>query len=182
MKKIIALVTVLAMVMALVLVAAPVMAAKPQAYFTTRITIDGNRGPGDINGNFVIKTGGDPTAAQHVIGLMDTDTNMNLSGMYPFYLQASADQQSALTAYFSNKAWYPTAGSIINAEINGSQPFFWVNVTGGVYTLVDNFRYSLGPMYAPYPVTVDDDYPVGKYVYSGTLGTLPMSITLKVVR
>jgi hypothetical protein len=157
--------------------AAPVMAAKP-AFFKTRITSDGVQIPGDVNGNFVLKTQGVAgIPAMHPLGLVNTETNLNLSNVpYPFYLQADAAQQAVLKTYFDAKLWgNPLWYAKIYAEIEGVLPFFFVKFDGNNYTLVDGFIPG-GDL------RIDDDYPVGKYVYTGTLEGLPMSITLKVIR
>jgi hypothetical protein len=78
----------------------------------------------------------------------------------------------------------------INNEITGASTFFYLNAASGNYSLVDNFKQTLAStlgLSAPYNLTVDDDYPVGTYVYTGTLtgtneGTLPVTVTLIVIR
>jgi len=75
----------------------------------------------------------------------------------------------------------------IGAEISGVSPFFYLKAVSGNYSLVDNFKQWLGSTYSPYPLTVDDDYPVGTYVYKGTLigsngASLPVTVTMIIVR
>jgi len=66
---------------------------------------------------------------------------------------------------------------IVN-EVNGNVPFFYLDTPND---LVDGFKYSLG--ISPTLLTINDNYPIGTYVYTGTLlGTnnavLHITITL----
>jgi hypothetical protein len=179
MKKVL-LAIVLSLLM-LVLIVSPATAAKPQPYFNCRLTSDGVRIPGAIQGNFIFKTDGVPSDARHTLGLTDIKTNLSLAdGDYPFSLQATPDQIIILKAYFAAKGWPDAYLTQIGLEINGASPFFYLSVTSGSFTLVDGFMYAIGGVSVP--LTIDNDYPAGSYVYTGTLGTLPVTVTLKVTR
>jgi hypothetical protein len=172
-----------------VLMAAPVAAAvpkPPKLTFDTHITSDGYALPGNLHGHFTIKTNGVP-GLQHVIGLTKTKATPQLADDdYALTLQADASQQTTLTTYFSAMPWWadPAMQAQMAAEIAGTTPFFFLRAVGGVYSLVDNFRQTLG---LPPVLTIDDDYPTGTYVYTGTLtgnntATLDVTVTLVVVR
>jgi hypothetical protein len=66
----------------------------------------------------------------------------------------------------------------IDNEVNGNVPFFYLDTSND---LVDGFKYSLG--ISPTLLTINDNYPIGTYTYTGTLlGTnnavLHITITL----
>jgi hypothetical protein len=157
--------------------------------FDTGITSDGGNLAGTLNTNFTISTSG-VAGVMHVIGLHDTTSTPNLAnGNFNLTLQANAEQQSALTAYFAAKAgWTTGMQTQIGLQISGSSPFFFLKSADGVYTLVDNFKKTaLGYTDEQAVVTVDDDYPVGTYVYSGTVtgtngATQSVIVTLIVTR
>jgi hypothetical protein len=106
--------------------------------------------------------------------------------MYKFYLKSNPEQEADLMAYFAAKGWSDPLNMLypqINAEINGTAPFFYLNFDGTNYTLVDGFRSAFGII--PNALTLDDDYPTGNYFYVGTLtgtngATLKVNVTLKV--
>jgi hypothetical protein len=183
MKKVI---FVLAIAVVLVaVIAAPALAAKPNLVFVTHITSDGAQLPGNSTSGVKVPIGGLP-GVMHVLGLTGTMANPGLMpGSYAFTLQATDEQVTALTTYFSKKAWWaiPNWHDQIVSEINGDSPFFFLKYEGGAYSLVDNFKLSLGIGTA---LTIDDDYPLGSYSYAGTLvgsngARLPMTVVMKVV-
>ncbi|MFC1909892.1 hypothetical protein ACFLXC_01190 [Chloroflexota bacterium] len=183
MKK---LILALALVVVLVgLMAAPVMAAKGP-YFTTRITSDGDRLPGMLVSHFIYNTEG-VSGPLHELGLRDTKTNLELDGLYEFFLEADADQQAALTSYFKAKPWPQDYLDQIADEIDGTAPFFYLKAENSSYSLIDGFLYGLwenGILGGDNNSTlrINDDYPVGLYVYTGDLEGLPVAVTLKVMR
>jgi hypothetical protein len=184
MKKVV-FVLAIAVVLIAVMVA-PALAAKPNLVFVTHITSDGVKCPGNSVSQFTVRTTGDATKPQHVIGLTGTMANPGLEeGDYEFKLNADPTQQATLLAYFAKK-WGPgPALVLIGSEINGTSPFFYLRVTpSGDCSLVDHFRQAAG--ISPAVLTVDDDYPIGTYDYKGTIngsnGTeLTLTITMKVV-
>lgn len=158
----------------------------PTLAFNTGITSDGVSLPGTLVAGFTIATGG--AAGMHVLGLAGTVSTPNLIiGSYAFYLTPSVPQTASLEAYFGAKSgWSSGWESQINSEITGSAPFFFLKYDGTNYSLVDNFKLTENLM-SPYPLTIDDDYPVGTYVYTGILtgtngGFLPVTVTLTVTR
>jgi hypothetical protein len=163
----------------------------PTLRFDTGVTSDTVSLSGTLATQFTIPTGGE-AGTMHTLGLINTVATPALAdGNYAFTLQATSEQKTALIDYFTAKGWAdPLWLPQIVKEINGTEPFFYLNAAGGVYSLVDNFKLWLGSAYAPYPLTIDDNYPVGTvgtYVYTGTLtgingGTLPVTVTLVVVR
>jgi hypothetical protein len=177
MKK---LVIALTLVIVLVtLMVTPVMAARGP-YFSTRLTSDDDRLPGMLVSQFIFNTEG-VSGILHTMGLMDTKTNLELDGLYPFCLDADTDQEAALTSYFGAKDWPAAYDAQIALEISGDAPFFYLKAYGGTYTLIDGFVYGLGG--GEVPLRIDDDYPVGLYVYAGGLGELEdVNVTLKVMR
>ena len=167
--------------------------------------------PGNVKSGFLFVTGGDSNVA-YTIGTSNTNAKPGLEwpldantpgGGIPFYL---ASTTADLTSYFAAKGWPQQYLDQINAEIAGDAPFFVLQNAGNGYWLGDGFKnpiYGLGcfpdadgnPIYdgvCVFPpgmngVTIDDDYPVGTYVYSGHLvgtngATLDLEIKLTVVR
>lgn len=147
--------------------------------------VDGAVLPGSMAAGFILATGGDPSAPQHVLGLMGTKGTPPLApGSYPFLLTSSTGD---LTGYFAKFGTGNPYATQIAAEIAGATPFFYLKYdkTAGVYSLVDGFRTALG--ISPGNLTIDDDYPVGTYTYNGTLtgtnkATFNVTIVLIVVR
>jgi hypothetical protein len=141
---------------------------------------------GSLSTAFTLTTG--RTSSMHIILLNNpVATPQLVDGSYSFTLRADSAEQATLVSYFGAKAgWTTDMINQINAEINGSKPFFYLNASGGVYSLVDNFKQTLASelsLSPPYTVSINDDYPIGTYVYNGLLqgsngATLPVSIVL----
>jgi hypothetical protein len=192
MKKImISLVLCLAMVG---LIAAPAMAAPPKPTFTTGL-LDGTTPLiGTLASGFALVTGGGayPGTPMHVLTLNNPIATPPLKdGMYAFFLKAKATQQTKLITYFATKGWPSNYYAQIVSEIKGISPFFYLTAAGGVYSLVDGFKWALGlgpgDPSNPYPLTIDDDYPIGTYLYKGLLKSntnspLQVNLTLIVTR
>jgi hypothetical protein len=181
MKKLILALTLCLVMVALL--ATPAFAAKPVPYFSTRVTSDDARLPGTLNSHFIFNTEGIPNK-WHTIGVTDTKTNLTLvDGDYDFYLVANQAQKDTLIAYFTAKVPEPYLSQLIS-EVNGDYAFMYLHVVNGVYSIGDGCMRGLGQGYIP--LKIDDDYPVGKYVYTGDLGTesspFPVTVTLKVMR
>jgi hypothetical protein len=150
--------------------------------FNTGLTSDGVPLPGSLATQFTIAIANSNT--MHKLELDGPKANPNLKdGDYAFILNADSDQQDALVDYFAAKAgWTDEMKARINAEIDGSQPFFYLHAAGGVYTLVDSFKLHFGS--PDTSLTIDDDYLAGTYEYNGTLvGTndANLAITVKLV-
>jgi hypothetical protein len=137
-----------------------------------------------LGSGFAITTGR-VAGVTHVLSLSNpAATPLLTSGNYAFVAQVNSAQQAALVSYFNSKTgWTAAMKTQIDSEITGNSPFFYLNAVGGTYALVDNFKEWLGSSYAPYPLTLDDDYPLGTYSYSGMLvgsngAVLPLTITI----
>jgi hypothetical protein len=172
-----------AMVLCLVLVCvmvAPVM-ARPNVAFNTGLAIDGNKLLGSLDAGFKFVTGG--TGVLLDATLVEPEATPPLAdGMYPFYLNTNPAEKAKLTAYFATKSWSSGLLDQINAEINGTAPFFYLEAAAGTYTLVDGFMYALSN--AKVTLRINDDYPAGLYTYRGTLtnanGAFKLQVKLKV--
>ena len=157
----------------------------PLLTFNTGLNSDSTALSGSLASGFTIQTGN--TNGMHILTLANPVATPALAnGNYAFKLVASTSQQAALTAYFAAKGWPTNYITQISSEIAGTTPFFFLNAAGGVYTLGDGFTYGLGGGYSA-PLRIDDDYPAGTYVYTGTLtgsngATLPVTVTLIVMR
>lgn len=133
------------------------------------------------SGSFTITVGGVITAPQHTLTLASTtSTGLQSGGMFPFYLQATSTQTTALLAYFGTMGHVVAYQTQIDNEVNGTVPFLYLSTSNG---LIDGFRYALG--ISPNALTINDDYPVGTYAYAGTLigsngGVLSVTINLTV--
>jgi hypothetical protein len=72
----------------------------------------------------------------------------------------------------------------IGNEINGTVPFFFLNISGTTVNVYDGFQAQLSNTTAP--LVINDNYPVGTYTYTGTLtgangaANLPVTVTLTV--
>ena len=157
--------------------------------FDTGITFGGSSVATTIANPVTITTDG--TAVQSTLDVTGTVATPDLvANDYGFILDADAGQRAALQTYFTGKV-----GSVgpmfnqINSEITGGSPFFYLNATGTgdaqTYSLVDGFQKGLDQ--GDKPLVLDNDYPVGTYVYKGTLtgsntATLPVTVTLVVAR
>jgi len=175
--------TTLAVVLVLVaLVALPVM-AKPNVAFNTGLAIAGNELKGSLDAGYKFVTGGTDVLLDATL-VSPTATPVLADGMYPFCLNTNPAEKAKLMAYFEAKeTWPPEYLEQIEAEIDGTDPFFYLKAAGGTYTLVDGFVYAL---FAGTEVTlrVNDDYPAGLYTYRGTLtnedGDFDVQVKLKV--
>lgn len=138
--------------------------------FTTGLASDGVALGGSLATGFNFVRGG---TSMHILTLDGaTSTPVDLAdGSYAFTLQADTTQQATLTSYFTAKdGWTTDMLSQINSEISGVTPFFFLKADGGSYSLVDNFKkVALGYDDASAVLTIDDDYPAGTYIYTGTL-------------
>jgi len=180
--------TLLAIVLCLVLVgliAVPVSAvAPPKLTFTTGLASDGNPLVGSFTGGFKLPTTGvSGIPAMHVLSLVNPVATPGLAaGLVPFYMKGVPNDVRTLTAYFAAKPWPQVYLDQINAEINGTAPFFYLDLSNSM--LVDGFSYALFNQ-TKTDLKIDDDYPVNNYFYIGTLvgtngATLNVNITLKV--
>jgi len=165
--------------------------------------------PGNLKSGYTLVTTGVPGLAHT---LMTTKTSVNPGIAWPpdgpgvgipFYLTSTT---ADLTSYFAAKDWPQQYLDQIDREIAGTAPFFVLQNAGNGYWLGDGFKnpiWGLGcfpdadgnPIYdgvcvfppAMNGLTIDDDYPIGAYVYTGTLlgtngATLIVNIKVTVVR
>ncbi|MBN2186637.1 MAG: hypothetical protein JW732_04210 [Dehalococcoidia bacterium] len=174
--------TTLAVVIVLVaLMALPVM-AKPNVAFNTGLAIDDNELKGSLDAGYKFVTGGTDDLLDATL-VSPTATPDLTDGMYPFCLNTNPAEKAKLMAYFEAKGWPQAYLDQIEAEIDGTAPFFYLKAVGGTYTLVDGFVYAL---FTGTEVTlrVNDDYPAGLYTYRGTLtnedGDFDVQVKLKV--
>lgn len=154
----------------------------PVLEFDTGLTSDSAKLPGTLAAGYTITTGR-VVNTMHALGLIDTVATPALeNGDYAFTLQATEDQKTSLSDYFDAKGWSAEWNDQIKAEINGTEPFFYLNAAeGDDYSLVDGFKTAMS--ISPATLTIDDDYPLGEYVYTGTLkgingSVLPVTVTL----
>jgi len=141
-----------------------------QLSFTTGLKSDGNTLSGSLSSGFTIVNNG-IAGTSHTLTLASPSANTAVNtASFSFTLTASPSEKTALIAYFNAKAgWTSAMQTQIDSEINGTTPFFYLKYDGTNFSLVDAFKQFLGATYAPYPLTVDDDYPVGTYAYTGTI-------------
>jgi len=179
MKKIL---TMLALVLVLVaLMAAPAM-AKPNVAFNTGLAIDGNELKGSLDAGYKFVTGGTDDLLDATL-VNPTATPALTDDMYPFYLNTNPAEKAKLMAYFAAKeGWTQDMLDQIEAEIDGDEPFFYLEAASGTYTLVDGFVYAL--MGTKPTLRINDNYPAGLYTYRGTLtngnGDFDVQVKLKV--
>jgi hypothetical protein len=156
------------------LLAAPVLAAKSNLQFNTKLSVTTEDGtvllPRNSKAGFrldIAGPGGDPSFL-YELGVYNSRANPGLDdNSYPFYLEVSSSTQTALKDYFDAKgwpsAWYPQ----IYGQIEGDLPFFYLESASDTYALIDAFKEWLGQ--TDPPLVLNDDYPLGTYVYQGTL-------------
>jgi len=144
-----------------------------QLSFTTGLNSDGNTLSGSLSSGFTIVNSG-IAGTSHTLTLASPSANTAVNtASFSFTLTASPSEKTALIAYFNAKAgWTSAMQTQIDSEINGTTPFFYLKYDGTNFSLVDAFKQFLGVSYAPYPLTVDDDYPVGTYAYTGTINAV----------
>lgn len=144
-----------------------------QLSFTTGLNSDTILLSGSLSSGFTIINNG-VAETTHTLTLASPSANTPVTtGSYAFTLAAPSAQKTVLTAYFNAKAgWTSDMETQIDKEINGTSPFFYLKYDGTNFSLVDAFKQYLGATYAPYPLTVDDDYPVGTYSYTGTINAV----------
>ncbi len=188
MKKILAAMTAALMMVALVSSAA---IAAPAVKFSTSLTEDGVAvtGAGTAASPYIVTTTG-VAGATHTLGTTGSVAHPALlPGNYPFFLKATASQQTVPVRYFANKNWgVPAYYAQINAEIAGTAPFFYAVIPGNATLtdpfLADGFAAGLG-MPGMHFLAIDDDYPVGTYSYTGMFKDgkpFQFTFVMKVVR
>ena len=186
MKKIL---TTLAVCLVLVaLMAMPVMAAGPKTLtFDTGLKCDDTTITGNLADGFTIVCDGSNDSLLEIELDNPVATPALKDGMYAFSLKAQGPQKAILKSYFAAKlGWTPEMYRQINAQIAGGLPFFYLKADNNTYTLVDGFVYGLSGD-DTVTLRINDDYPVGTYVYKGHLkgennALLQVTVTLTVVR
>ena len=174
---------VLALVIVLVgLMAAPVM-AKPNVAFNTGLAIDGNELKGSLDAGYKFVTEGIDELLD--VTLVNPTATPDLTdGMYPFCLNTNPAEKAKLMAYFTAKDWPHAYLEQIEAQIDGTVPFFYLEAASGTYTLVDGFVYAISLETVKVTLRVNNDYPAGLYTYRGTLtnadGDFDVQVKLKV--
>jgi hypothetical protein len=158
-------------------------AAKPTQTFTTTLNVNQQLAAGSYNGGFFVPTSGVVPSQFVQVDINVATATPNLAvALYPFTLKAGAGQKAALLAYFNAKPWPPEYLTRITDQINGKAPFFYLNSLDGLgsYSLVDAFSVWLNS--ANLSPVVDNDYPVGTYLYVATLNGLSVQVKMKVYR
>ncbi len=184
----------LAITLSVVMLAAtvvPAIASTPaKLTFSTGLACDDSPMMGSLDAGFMfIPIGTSDILREFTLIFPEADPGIE-DGLYPFYLQSNPVENAKLIAYFEAK-WKGSADPTeqaylaqITEEINGEEPFFYLKAESGAYTLVDGFVYGLSG-YEGQTLRINNDYPAGNYLYSGTLvGTndaeLPVNVKLKV--
>ena len=180
MKKIL---TTLVLALVLIgLVAAPAM-AKPNVAFNTGLAIDGNELKGSLDAGYKFVTEGIDELLDATL-VNPTATPALTDGMYPFYLNTNPAEKAKLMAYFTAKGWDQAYLDQIEAQIDGTAPFFYLEAASGTYTLVDGFVYAISLETVKVTLRINNDYPAGLYTYRGTLtnadGDFNLQVKLKV--
>lgn len=157
--------------------------APPTASFSGTITSD-SLSIGTVATGATLNIGGIVTT-EHTLGIASASVANIQPGSYGFTLQKSPnDNTTALLNYFGNMGGNSTYQTAIDAEINGTKPFFFLNISGSTVNVYDGFQDQLGNHTAP--LVINDNYPVGTYTYTGTLAgangatSLPVTVTLTV--
>ena len=149
------------------LMVAPVM-AKPNIAFNTGLAIDDNELKGSLDAGYKFVTEGIDELLDATL-VDPTATPTLTTGMYPFYLNTNPAEKAKLMAYFEAKGWPEAYLAQIEAQIDGTAPFFYLKAAGGTYTLVDGFVYAISGGTTEVTLRVNNDYPAGLYTYKGTL-------------
>ena len=159
---------------------------QPVASFTGAITSD-SLTIGYVATGATLNIGG-VSATEHTLGIVGASVSNiqpSTGTGYGFKLQASPAQQATLVTYFGTMGGNATYVTDIGNEINGTLPFFFLNISGSTVNIYDGFQDQLGIHNAP--LVINDTYPVGVYTYTGTLTgangatNLPVTVTLTVV-
>jgi len=152
------------------------------ASFGGTITVDANP-IGTVVSGGTLNIGGIATTT-HTLGIASASVTNIQPNTYGFKLQASQAQQTALLTYFGTMGGNPTYVTDITNEINGTLPFFFLNISGSNVNVFDGFQDQLGIHNAP--LVINDNYPTGTYTYTGILtgangaANLPVTVTLTV--
>ena len=170
--------------------AVPAMAAAPKTLtFTTGLTDNLLPVEGTLAGGFRIIVGTIPPSGLHDLTMVNPIATPALKdGMYAFYLKSTGPEKAALMSYFADplKGWPPEYLAQMHSEVVGGSPFFYLKADAGKYSLVDGFAYELSGGLVYNTLRIDDDYPVGTYIYKGHLKgsnnvLLQVTVTLNVV-
>lgn len=155
---------------------------QPTSSFSGTVTADSNP-IGTVATGATLNIGGIVTTT-HTLGIVSASVSNITPSTYGFKLQASPAQQAILLAYFGTMGGNATYVTYITNEINGTLPFFFLNISGSNVNIYDGFQAQLGNATAP--LVINDNYPTGTYTYTGTLtgangaANLPVTVTLTV--
>ena len=154
----------------------------PTASFSGTVTADSNP-IGTVASGATLNIGGIVTTT-HTLGIVSASVSNITPSTYGFKLQASQAQQTTLLTYFGTMGGNTTYVTDITNEINGTLPFFFLNISGSNVNVYDGFQAQLGNATAP--LVINDNYPTGTYIYTGILvgangaANLPVTVTLTV--
>ena len=156
------------------------------ASFSGTITSD-SLSIGTVATGATLNIGGVSTT-EHTLGIASASVTNITPGTYGFSLTPASvtANSAALTTYFGNMGGNSSYLTQITAEINGTAPFFFLNISGSTVSIYDGFQRGLNPASIA-PLVINDNYPVGVYTYTGTLtgangaANLPVTVTLTVV-
>ena len=128
---------------------------------------------------------GSLSGGMHVLNVTGITTSNGTSlpaDSYAFRLTSSSVSITSLDSYFANKVG--SSGNMydqLSSEASGSLPFFYLVSDGiGGYGLEDGFLSSTAGGGTNSRLQINDDYPPGTYVYSGSIAGSSVSVTMSV--
>ncbi len=148
---------------------------------SSNITADGNVIGNLADGAVLTTRNGSSFHPLDVANVITADGDLPAQN-YAFNLQADEAQKTELKNYFAAKdGWNSDMINQINAEIEGTAPFFYLKSAGAAgYSLIDGFKKAMG--LGDNPLVIDDNYPTGTYIYTGEISGQTKTISLTVNR
>lgn len=125
--------------------------------------------PGSYEEGFALLM--DPLEEYYYLDADNLVVNGTLSdGLHPFFLDTTAVLPAGFEAYWTAKGVVSGATGwqgVMFDIISGTQPMFYLRVDGTSYDLIDGLQYLAGS--GENPLRVSGDYPVGTYLFNGTV-------------
>ncbi|MBD3164253.1 hypothetical protein GF323_03570 [Candidatus Woesearchaeota archaeon] len=140
------------------------------------LEVDGTPAPGNLDYGFVVETDDDSNTL-HELTVENENMAAITDGQYPFYL---VGYKHDLLNYFEAKGWPDNWNAWIKGALNGTNPFFYLDVDSGDLTLIDGFMKDLQSTETY--LRINGDYPEGIYIYQGYVEGQLVSVTIIVTR
>ena len=135
-----------------------------RAAFDGTITADSNP-IGSVALGATLNIGGVATI-EHTLGITGASVTNIQPNIYGFKITPVPANTTALTTYFTGLTGAQLTR--ITSEINGTAPFFFLNISGSTVSIYDGFQRGLNSS-STAPLVINDNYPVANLFDVGSV-------------